>query len=94
MLGRDESFSMPHASVSEQCLESGGFLADQLGPTQQLAIEADSNMHQAWYSIAYAYFEMGRRRDSIDYYLDRALEIDPTFQAALNLRQVLEQSGR
>ena len=58
-----------------------------------MALKADPDMHQAWYSIGHAYFEAGEPRDSIYQFLDRALTIDSTYQPALNLRQILEKRG-
>lgn len=58
-----------------------------------MALKADPDMHQAWYSIGHAYFEAGEPRDSVYQFLDRALKIDSAYQPALNLKQALEQRG-
>lgn len=58
-----------------------------------MALKADPDMYQAWYSIGHAYFEAGEPTDSVLQFLDRALKIDSAYQPALNLRQALEDRG-
>ncbi|MDH3892151.1 MAG: tetratricopeptide repeat protein [candidate division Zixibacteria bacterium] len=58
-----------------------------------MALKLNPDMHQAWYSIGYAYYQAGEPKDSVYQFLDRALKIDSAFQPAVNLRQVLEQRG-
>ncbi|MCK4460665.1 MAG: tetratricopeptide repeat protein, partial [candidate division Zixibacteria bacterium] len=58
-----------------------------------MALKENQNMHQAWYCIGLVYYETGEPRDSVYQFLDRCLEIDSSFQQALDLKALLEERG-
>lgn len=58
-----------------------------------MALKENQNMHQAWYCIGLAYYEAREPRDSVYQFLDRCLEIDSSFQQALDLKALLEERG-
>ena len=58
-----------------------------------MALKENQRMHQAWYCIGLAYYEAREPRDSVYQFLDRCLEIDSSFQQALDLRELLEKRG-
>lgn len=53
------------------------------------AIETDSTMFQAYYSLAAANLDMQAPTDSVRYYLDLSLRYNPNFAPALRMREQL-----
>jgi len=58
-----------------------------------MALKSDPKMHQAWYLIGRTFYEAGEPRDSVNQYLDRCLELEPDFEQALDLKQLLDERG-
>lgn len=58
------------------------------------ALSMDRNMFQAYYCIGLAHFEEKSPRDSVLYYLDKALEMNPDYEPAKKLYEtVLSDDG-
>jgi tetratricopeptide (TPR) repeat protein len=55
------------------------------------AIKKDENFYRAWYVIAAVYNRFGQPQDSVQYYLDKCLSIEPNFQPALDLKTGLKK---
>jgi len=55
------------------------------------ALEYDSSLHQAWYCIAAAMFESGEPADTVNYYIDRCLRLNPNDASALRLKAAVNR---
>ncbi len=57
------------------------------------ALEYDSSLHQAWYCIAAAMFESGEPADTVNYYIDNCLRLNPEDASALRLKAAVDEAG-
>lgn len=55
------------------------------------AIKKDEKFYQAYYVVAAVYNRFGEPKDTVAYYLNRCLEIEPTFEPALELKDQIGQ---
>ena len=50
-------------------------------------LKKDENFYQAWYVIGAIYNKFGEPQDSVDYYINKCLAIEPNYEPALKIKQ-------
>ncbi|MGH8015224.1 MAG: hypothetical protein ACREBV_03440, partial [Candidatus Zixiibacteriota bacterium] len=55
------------------------------------ALNKDDKFYRAWYVIAAVYNKWNEPKDSVNFYLNKCLAIEPTFEPALKIKQDIER---
>lgn len=54
------------------------------------ALKKDDKFYRAWYVIAAVYNRFGEPPDSVDFYLQKCLAVEPNFEPAVKLKQTIQ----